>query len=100
MMTSEPGKRYVLRIYNADQSRETAAIAERLAEALKTHVGEGHSVEVVDILSEPDRASEDRVFVTPTLIKELPEPTRRLIGDLSDPQQVLLMLGVVCEKPE
>ena len=97
MSAQEPSKSYVLRIYNANQADETGLIARRLAEALQAIAGERCSIEVVDVLSEPERAVEDHIFVTPTLVQQLPEPMSRIIGDLSDPQKVLLLLGIAAK---
>lgn len=86
--------RYVLRLYIAGRTAKSeTAIAnlERLcAGALK---GE-YELEIVDVLEDPEAAERDRVLATPTLIKRLPPPLRRVIGDLSDSEKVLLGLEV------
>jgi circadian clock protein KaiB len=53
----------------------------------------GHKLEIVDMLKDPRRALADGIIVTPTLLKLLPLPAGRVIGDLSDTLQVLLILG-------
>ena len=54
---------------------------------------------VIDVLTQPDLADEERILATPTLVKEDPAPVRRIVGDLSDTEQVLLGLALwPCEK--
>jgi circadian clock protein KaiB len=54
-----------------------------------------YELQVIDVLEHPERAEQDNILATPTLIKSLPPPLRRLIGDLSDKQKVLLGLEVL-----
>ncbi|HJQ09529.1 MAG TPA: circadian clock KaiB family protein [Gemmatimonadaceae bacterium] len=53
-----------------------------------------YELEIVDVLEHPQRAEDERILATPTLIKQLPPPLRRVIGDLSDKEKVLLGLEV------
>jgi circadian clock protein KaiB len=53
-----------------------------------------YQLEIIDVLEHPQRAEDDRILATPTLIKQLPPPLRRVIGDLSDKDKVLLGLEV------
>ncbi len=53
------------------------------------------ALEIIDVLERPDLAVEERIIVTPTLIKKLPAPIIRIIGDLSDKEKVLLKLDLV-----
>jgi circadian clock protein KaiB len=53
-----------------------------------------YELEIIDVLEHPDKAEDERILATPTLIKSLPPPLRRVIGDLSDTEKVLLGLEV------
>lgn len=53
-----------------------------------------YQLEIIDVLEHPQRAEDEKILATPTLIKQLPPPLRRVIGDLSDKQKVLLGLEV------
>ena len=53
-----------------------------------------YQLEIIDVLEQPQVAEDDRILATPTLIKQLPPPLRRVIGDLSDKEKVLLGLEV------
>jgi circadian clock protein KaiB len=55
-------------------------------------LGGQYQLEIIDVLEHPDLAEEDKVLATPTLIKQLPPPLRKVIGDLSDKEKVLLGL--------
>ncbi len=82
-----------LRLYiagNAPNSVSAIANAKAICEA---HFAAGHELEIVDLLKEPRRAAADGVIVTPTLLKLLPLPAQRVIGNLSDTAQVLLALA-------
>lgn len=83
----------VLRLYvagNAPNSSRAIANAKAICEA---HFASGHELEIVDLLDHPKRALADGIIVTPTLIRLLPLPVQRVIGNLSDTDQVLLALA-------
>ncbi len=87
--------RHVLRLYvMAETPNSTRALAniKRLCEGeLKGR----YELEVIDILQNPQLAEDDKIIAIPTLIKKLPNPIRRLVGDLSDREKVLLGLDIV-----
>jgi circadian clock protein KaiB len=83
----------LLRLYvagNAPNSSRAIANAKAICEA---HFASGHEIEIVDLLDHPKRALADGIIVTPTLIRLLPLPVQRVIGNLSDTDQVLLALA-------
>jgi circadian clock protein KaiB len=82
-----------LRLYvagNAPNSLRAIANAKAIC---AEHYSARHDLEIVDLLVDPARASEDGIVVTPTLIKLLPEPVHRIVGDLSDTTRVLTTLA-------
>lgn len=82
-----------LRLYiagNAPNSLRALANAKAICEE---HFARGYNIEVVDMLNAPRRALADGIIVTPTLIKLFPLPVRRMVGNLSDTNQMLLILG-------
>ncbi len=87
-------KQYVFKLYIAGQTirSEKAVNAFRLLceEKLKNN----YLLEIINILEAPERAEEDRILATPTLIRELPLPPRRIIGDLSDTATVVSALSL------
>src|SRR5674476_1156156 len=65
---------------------------DNLRSACQEYPDDRYEVEVIDLLTDPDRAREDQIIAVPTLIRELPEPIRRIIGDLSDEGEILVEL--------
>ncbi len=87
------GEALVLRLYvagNAPNSRPAIANINAICEA---HFAAGHKLEIVDLLQEPLRGLADRIIVTPTLLKLHPPPIQRVIGNLSDTAQLLLIMA-------
>lgn len=84
--------RFTLFVTGADTTRSVTAKRrlDRLVERLDAEV----DVEVVDVLDQPERAEQGRVFATPTLVRELPPPGQRVIGDLATPNEVATALGL------
>ncbi len=75
---------------NAPNSRQAVANTRAVCDE---HFSAGHELEIVDLLEHPERALADGIIVTPTLLKLSPLPAQRMIGSLSDKNQVLLTLG-------
>jgi circadian clock protein KaiB len=67
---------------------------ENLRRICDEDLGGEYELQIIDVLENPDAAEEDKVLATPTLIKQLPPPLRRVIGDLSNKEKVLLGLNV------
>jgi circadian clock protein KaiB len=85
---------FKFRLYVAgDAQNSTQAIA-NLAALCRTHLQDRHEIEVVDVLRDPMRALDDSILMTPTLLKLAPDPTRRLVGTLSQTRPVLEALGL------
>jgi circadian clock protein KaiB len=75
---------YVLRLYVADDAPNSLQARSNLRAFCLTHLDGRHQIEVVDVFKQPGRALEEGIFMTPTLIKLLPLPVRRIVGSLSD----------------
>ena len=83
-----------LKLYVTGQTPRSAAAIANLQRLCEHELSGQYEIEVIDVLERPQLAEEERVLATPTLIKELPPPLRRIIGDLSDSEKVLLGLGL------
>ena len=86
------GERTVLRLYIAGQSPKSMRAIENLTLICEEHLAGGYEIEVIDLLEQPRLAKGDEIVAVPTLIRALPEPVRRIIGDLSDTDRVLVGL--------
>lgn len=80
---------YVLRLYVAGGTPLSLRALANLKAVCEEHLAGRYRLEVIDVYREPARAREDQILAVPTLIKALPGPLRRLIGDLSDTARVL-----------
>jgi circadian clock protein KaiB len=84
-----------LRLYVAGNAPNSLRAVANARAICREHFPLLHELEIVDLLTQPGRAMADGIIVTPTLLKLLPLPVQRVIGNLSDTTQVLLALG--CE---
>jgi circadian clock protein KaiB len=94
-LAQEPAQeKYLLRLYVTGMTpRSTEAIG-RIKAVCEEHLAERYELEVIDIYQQPALAKGEQIVATPTLIKKLPLPLRRLVGDLSNKQRVLLGLDL------
>jgi circadian clock protein KaiB len=84
----------VLKLYVTGKSSKANAAIANLRRICDEELGESYELQIIDVLEHPQLAEDDKILATPTLIKRLPPPLRRVIGDLSDRHKVLLGLEV------
>jgi circadian clock protein KaiB len=92
--------RFVLRLYVTGltaRSRQAIANIRRLCEE---HLAGRHELQIIDIYQQPELAKDQQLIAAPTLVKKLPLPLRRLVGDMHDSSRVLVMLGVTAKAEE
>lgn len=91
----ESGKpKFLLRLYVTGPTPRSVKSIENLKRFCEKHLKGQYEMEVIDIYQQPALASENQIIAAPTLIKSLPLPLRRLVGDLSNPDRVLLGLDL------
>jgi len=83
-----------LRLYVAGNTAKSTAALENLKRLCETHLAGRYSIEVVDLLVNPRLAAGDQILAVPTLVRKFPEPIRKIIGDLSNEERVLVGLDV------
>jgi len=86
---------YRLRLFVSGSTPKSVRAIQNIRALCDEKLHGRYGLEVVDIYQHPERLEPDQVFVTPTLVKELPLPSRKIIGDLSDKQRVLAGLDLV-----
>jgi circadian clock protein KaiB len=86
--------KYVLKLYVNGSSPRASTAIQNLRRICEEELRGEYELVIIDVLDQPEAAENDRVLATPTLIKQLPPPLRRVIGDLSDREKVLLGLEV------
>jgi circadian clock protein KaiB len=91
---SRTPKRWILRLYVAGTTaRSTAALA-NLERICEEHMAGEYRIEVIDLIKQPQLARGDQIFAVPTLVRQLPPPMKRIIGDLSNEEHVLVGLDI------
>src|SRR5919206_1970720 len=85
---------YQLRLYVAGQTPKSVAAFANLRRICETHLAGRYQIEVIDLLVNPKLAAGDQIFAVPTLVRKLPEPIKKIIGDLSNEERVLVGLDV------
>lgn len=89
-----PKAEYQLRLYVAGTTPRSAAALANLKQVCETHLAGRYTIEVVDLLLNPRLAAGDQILAVPTLVRKFPEPIRKIIGDLSNEEKVLVGLDL------
>lgn len=87
-------ERYELRLYVAGQTPKSLAAFANLREICEEHLKGQYSIEVIDLQKNPRLAAGDQIVAIPTLIRKLPPPMKKIIGDLSNTERVLVGLDL------
>ena len=87
-------QRWELRLYIAGQTPKSVMALKNITKYCKEHLDGKYSIEVVDLLKNPQLAEGDQIFAIPTLVRKVPEPIRKIIGDLSNEERVLVGLDI------
>jgi circadian clock protein KaiB len=88
------GDSYLLRLYVAGQTVKSLAATANLKRLCEDHLAGAYAIEVIDLLENPQLAEGDQILAIPTLIRSLPAPLKRFIGDLSNTEKVLVGLDL------
>jgi circadian clock protein KaiB len=91
----DPGHRgYNLRLYVAGQTPKSIAAITNIRKLCDQYLAGRYTIDIVDLMTDPALAQRHQIVAIPTLIRELPEPIKRIIGDLSNTQRVLMGLDI------
>lgn len=85
---------FELRLYVAGQTARSLAAFANLKRICETHLAGRYRIEVIDLTKSPNLAASDQIFALPTLVRRLPNPVKKIIGDLSNEERVLVGLDV------
>jgi circadian clock protein KaiB len=94
LMNDPEEQLYELRLYVAGQTPKSLAAFDNLKHICETHLAGQYRIEVIDLLKTPQLAAGDQILAIPTLVRRLPEPIKKIIGDLSNEERVLVGLDV------
>jgi circadian clock protein KaiB len=93
-MPSLEGETYQLRLYVAGQTPKSVLAFRNLQEICEAHLQGRYQLEIIDLLENPQLARGDQILAIPTLVRRLPEPITKIIGDLSNTERVLVGLDL------
>lgn len=91
---AKASKKYELRLYIAGNTSKSSAALRNLKKYCEEHLEGIYTIEVIDLLLNPQLAEGDQILAVPTLVKKVPEPVRKIIGDLSNEAKVLVGLDI------
>ena len=90
-----PKEKWRLRLYVAGQTPKSLEAFANLKRICEKHLEGQYSIEVIDLIETPQLAKDDQILAIPTLVRKLPEPVRKIIGDLSNTERVLVGLNLI-----
>ena len=93
-MTEQQDRTWELRLYIAGQTPKSILALQNITKYCKQHLDGQYTIEVIDLLKNPTLAEGDQIFAIPTLVRKFPEPLRKIIGDLSNEERVLVGLNI------
>ena len=91
----EEKEKWELRLYVAGQTPKSVTALANLKKYCEEHLKGQYKIEVIDLLLQPQLAEGDQIFAIPTLVRKVPEPLRKIIGDLSNEEKVLVGLNII-----
>lgn len=90
--TGSEGAKWELRLYTAGQTPKSLAAIRNLKKVCEEHLAGRYEIEIIDLLKNPRLAKDHQIVAIPTLVRKLPDPVRKIIGDLSDTERALVGL--------
>lgn len=89
------GKKWELKLYVAGKTPKSVTALKNLKKYCDEYLQGMYKIEIIDLLKTPQLAEGDQIFAVPTLVRKVPVPIRKIIGDLSDEEKVLVGLNIV-----
>jgi circadian clock protein KaiB len=96
-IAADSKERFVLRLYVSGLTARSRQAIENIRRLCEQHLAGRHELQIIDIYQQPELAKDQQLIAAPTLVKKLPLPLRKLVGDMQDSARVLVMLGVTVE---
>jgi circadian clock protein KaiB len=97
--TAENAEMWNLRLYVAGHSAKCVAAVRNLNAFCEKHLAGRYRIEVIDLLENPKRARDDQILAIPTLVRKVPEPLRKIVGDLSSSERMLVGFDLRLSSP-
>jgi circadian clock protein KaiB len=93
-VAESPDSRFVLRLYVSGMTARSRQAIDNIQKLCEEHLAGRYDLEIIDIYQQPAMAKEGQVIAAPTLVKKLPPPVRKVIGDMGDPGRIMVVLGI------
>ena len=93
-LKGSPSKVWELRLYVAGQTPRSLTAFSNLQQICEGHLKGRYRIQIIDLVEKPQLSKGDQILASPTLVRKLPEPVRKIIGDLSDTERVLVGLDL------
>lgn len=93
-IANAPAGQLILRLYVSGMTPRSRRAIDNIQRLCQEHLAGRYDLQIIDIYQQPELAKGQQIIAAPTLIKTLPLPLRRIVGDMADPGRVLLVLGV------
>jgi circadian clock protein KaiB len=90
----EPGAEWKLRLYVAGQTPRSLTAFANLKRICEEHLAGRYQIEVIDLFKQPELAQVDQIIALPTLVRKLPEPIKRIVGDLSNSERIVVGMNL------
>ena len=87
--------KFVLKLYIIGESASSLRAIKNIKKIMEEELNKSYTLRIIDVLKNPQLAEDDKILATPTLVKALPRPLRKIIGDLSIKEKVLLGLDLI-----
>lgn len=97
-MPKKDKSEWILKLYIAGKTPRSMKALENLKKICEEEIPGQYEIKVVDLLEDPQLAEGDQILAVPTLVRKLPEPVRKIIGDLSDREKILVGLNIISQK--
>ena len=94
-IAESPDARFVLRLYVSGMTVRSRQAIDNIQKLCEEHLVGRYDLEIIDIYQQPELAKDGQVIAAPTLVKKLPPPLRKVIGDMGDPGRIMVVLGIV-----
>jgi circadian clock protein KaiB len=93
-IAESPDARFVLRLYVSGMTVRSRQAIDNIRKLCEEHLAGRYDLEIIDIYQQPDLAKDGQIIAAPTLVKKLPLPVRKVIGDMGDPGRIMVVLGI------
>ena len=94
-LAESPDSHFVLRLYVSGMTPRSRQAIDNIRNLCEEHLAGRYDLEIVDIYQQPGLAKDAQIIAAPTLVKKLPPPLRKVIGDMGDPGRIMVVLGIV-----